>query len=181
MFGFFKKNKLKNLLKKNGRNHAFLDMDAIHSVLVLFETSDYEAVDSFVEKLQEAGKSVSGYAFRIKDDAFDYSETVYKVISPKENSEKSGIPSDLLLNHLKTQHYDVAIDLTIRENYSLQYILAVTNTTMTIGLKKNKLPFYDFSISKLPQAKDSKDSPVSGLIKSIEFYLKTIKGKNTSS
>ncbi len=172
MFDFFKKRKLKSQFKRNSRKHAFLNMEAIRTVLVLFETSDYEVVDLFVEELLEMGKSVSGYAFRIKDDIFDYSETNYTIISPKENCEKSGVPDEKILNQLKSQHYDVVIDLTIKENYSLQYILAVANTTMSVGLKKSKLPFYDFSISKLP--KDSKNSQVSELAKSIAFYLKTI-------
>ena len=177
MFGFFKKNKLKSLLKKNNRKHAFLDFDSIRSILLLFETSDYEVVDFFVEELLKMGKSVNGCAFRVKDDVFDYSETNYVIISAKENSEKSGVPKEDLLKQLKIKHYDVVIDLTIKENFSLQYILAITNATMTVGLKKNKLPFYDFSISKLPKTKSSGNSPVSELIKSIIFYLKTIKGK----
>ena len=177
MFDFFKKRKLKSLLRKNNRQRAFLNMEAIQSVLVLFETSDYEAVDLFVEGLLEKRKSVDGYAFRVKNDAFDYSETNYKVISPKENSEKSGIPGEELLKQLKIRHYDVVIDLAVKENFSLQYILAIVNATMTVGLKKNKLPFYDFSISKLPKTKDSENSKVSELIKSINYYLITIKGK----
>jgi hypothetical protein len=179
MFDFFKKRKLKSLLRKNNRQHVFLNMETIQSVLVLFETSDYEAVDLFVEKLLKKKKSVDGYAFRVKNDAFDYSETNYKIIGSKENSEKSGSPCSELLKQLKIKHYDVVIDLTIKENFSLQYILAVANTTMTVGLKKNKLPFYDFSISKLPKTKGSESSQVSELIKSINFYLKTIKGKET--
>ncbi|MCL2649800.1 MAG: hypothetical protein FWD60_02090 [Candidatus Azobacteroides sp.] len=175
MFDFFKKRKLKSLLKKNNRRHAFLDLDNIHSILILFETSGYEVVDSFVETLQGMGKSVKGYAFRVKDDVYDYSETNYSIISPKENSDKSGKPSDELLEQLKSTHYAAAIDLTIKENFSLEYILAVANVTMTIGLKKNKLPFYDLSISKLP-----KENPVEELIKSILYYLKTIKGKETT-
>ena len=180
MFDFFKKRKLKSLLRKNNRHHAFLNMEAIHSVLVLFETSDYDAVDLFVEELLEMGKSVDGYAFRVKDDVFDYSETNYKIIGPKENGKKSGTPNEELLKQLESRRYDVVIDLTVRENFSLQYILAVVNATMTVGLKKNKrskLPFYDFSISKLPQTKGSKNPQVSELIKSINFYLKTIRGK----
>lgn len=172
MFDFFKKRKLKSQFKKNSRKRAFLNMEAIRTVLVLFETSDYDAVDLFAEDLLELGKSVNGYAFRIKNDIFDYSETNYTIISPKENSEKSGAPDENLLKQLKSQHYDVVIDLTIKENYSLQYILTVVNATMTVGLKKSKLPFYDFSISNLP--KDSKNSQVSELAKSIAFYLKTI-------
>lgn len=177
MFDFFKKRKLKSLLRKNKRQHAFLNMEAIQSVLVLFETSDYEVVDLFVDDLLRMNKSVFGYAFRAKDDVFDYSDTNYIIISSKENSEKSGTPTEELLKRLKDRNYDVVIDLTIKEIFSLQYILAVVNTTMTVGLKKCELPFYDFSISKLPKTKGSGDSQVSELIKSIVFYLKTIRGK----
>ena len=179
MFNFFKKHKLKSQLKKNNRKHAFLNMDAIHSILVLFETNDYDIVESFVENLQEAGKTVAGYAFRVKDDDFDYSETNYIIVSPKENSDKSGKPSDKLLDQLKSKHYDAVFDLTLKENFSLEFILATANTTMTVGLKKNKLPLYDLAISKPSQSKISKNFRVSELIKTITYYLKTIKGKET--
>lgn len=177
MIGFFKKRTLKSLLRKNKRKHAFLNMEAIYSVLVLFETSDYEMVDLFAERLLGMGKSVNGYAFRVKNDLFDYSETNYKTIGPKENSKKSGAPDGELLQQLKSRNYDAVIDLTVKENYSLQYILASVNATMTVGLKKNKLPFYDFSISKLPKTKGAENSPVGELINSINFYLQTIKGR----
>ena len=174
MFDFFKKNKLRLQLKNNNRKHAFLNMDTIYSVLLLFETSNYEIVDSFVERLLDARKSVAGYAFRAKDDVFDYSETNYTIIGPKENLDKSGVPSEELLNRLKVQYYDVVIDLTVKENFSLECILATANTMMTVGLKKNNLPFYDLSISKLPKTKGTKNSQVNELIKSITHYLKTI-------
>ena len=177
IFGFIEKNKLKSLLKKNNRKRAFLNMDAIRTILVLFETSNYESVDLFVEKLFEMGKSVAGYAFRVKDDVFDYSETNYTIISPKENSNKSGVPDEKLLEELQSRHYDVLIDLTVKENFSLQCILASVNATMTVGLKKNKLPLYDFSISKLSKSKGHESSQVRELIKSITYYLQTIKGK----
>ena len=179
MFNFFKKSKLKSLLKKNKRKHAFLDFNSINSILVLFETKDYDVVDSFVEELHNMGKTVAGYAFRVKDDVYDYSETNFKIIGDKENLNKSGYPNDELLKQLKTERYDAVIDLTIKENFSLEYILAIVDTTMTIGLKKNKLPFYDLTISKLPKTKEAKVSPVRELIKSILFYLKTIKGNGT--
>ena len=177
MINFFKRNKLKLLLKKNNRKHAFLDLNNIHSILVLFETSDYETVDSFVEIFQKMGKTVEGYAYRAKNDVYDYSETNYNIIGTKENSGKSNIPSDEILNRLKSVHYDAVIDLTISENYLLEYILASVNATMTIGLKKNKLPFYDMAISKLP--KEPKEPPVTKLTKSILHYLRTINGNKT--
>jgi len=179
MLNFYKKHTLKSQLKKNERRHTFLNMDAIRTVLVLFETSDYDIVDSFVERLQEYGKSVAGYAFRVKDDTFDYSETNYIIIGKKENIESFGAPSEELLKQLKSKYYDVVIDLTLKENFSLEFILANANTTMTVGLKKNKLPLYDLSISKPSQAKASKNFRVNELIKSITYYLKTIKGKDT--
>jgi len=175
MFGFFKKRKLKSLLQKNKRHRAFLNMEAIRSVLILFETSDYDIVDSFVGGLLGMGKYVDGYAFRVKDDNFDYSETNYTIVGPKENSEKSGAPDKELLRQLKSRHYDVVIDLTIKENFSLQYILASADATMTVGLKKNKLRLYDFSILRLNQTKGAKNKQVEELITAIVFYLKTIK------
>lgn len=177
MFDFFKKRKLRSLLQKNNRRRAFLNMEEIRSVLLLFEASDYEVVNLFVKELLGMGKSIDGYVYRTKDNSFDYSGENYVIIGPKENKKKSGEPIEELLKQLKNKHYDVVIDLTIKDNYSLQYILAVADATMTVGLKKNKLPFYDFSISNLSLIEKSEKQQVGELIKSIIHYLKTIRGK----
>ena len=178
MFKFIAKRKLKSIANKKIKNkHAFLDWNNIRTVLVLFETSEYEAIDTFAERLEQAGKTVSGYGFRVKDDNFDYSETNYKIIAPKKDIDKLGVPNNEILNRLNAENYDVVLDLTIKENIPLEFVLASVNATMRVGLKKNKLPLYDISISNLPKAnKPESTSAVEELIKSMMYYLQTIKG-----
>ncbi len=178
MFGFIAKNKLKSALKKLERKRVFLDIENIHSILILFETNEYETVDLFAEKLERMGKSISGYAFRSNKDTYDYSETNYTVINPKENLSKLGIPNDEFMKNIQSGYYDAVFDLTIKENIVLEYIATYCNAPMKIGLKKNELPLYDLAISNLPEIK-AEESPVGFLSEQILLYLRTIKTKNS--
>ncbi len=171
MFNFLVKNKIKNLCK-NHRERKFLSMDKIYSILILFETSDYEVVDAYVEHLEKLGKKVKGCGYKVKDDKYDYSETSYRIIEPKVDTNSSGIPSNALLDELSSQKYDVLIDLSIKENITLEYIVASSGIPLKVGLKKNKLPIYDISISKLPKNKE--DSECIELSRQILHYLSTI-------
>ncbi|MDR3062005.1 MAG: hypothetical protein LBU57_07825, partial [Dysgonamonadaceae bacterium] len=91
-------------------------MDKIYSVLLVFETSDYEVVDAFVEHLEKMGKKLKAYGYKVKDDKYDYSETPYRIIVSKIDTNKSGVPDKKLLEEFSRQQCDVLIDLTINEN-----------------------------------------------------------------
>ena len=173
MFDFLVKNKIKNLCKNSSRVKKFLSMDKIRSILILFETADYEEVDAYVIHLEKMSKNVKGYAYKVKDDKYDYSETPYRIIEHKVDTNSSGVPGNALLDELSAQTYDLLIDLTVKENITLEYLVAASNIPLRVGLKKNKLPIYDISISKLPKNKKGSDCVELG--RQILHYLSTIR------
>lgn len=149
MFDFIIKGKIKKLNSKK-RERKYKGLSELQSILVLFETSDYEYADHFIEKLSSMKKEVRGCGFRvINDDKIVYSKTSSYIIIPKLDTNKAGIPNEKLLNSLVAKKYDVIIDLTINENYTMEYILAFLDTPLKVGLKKNDMPLYDISISGL--------------------------------
>lgn len=172
MLDFLVKNKIKNLCKNSLRDKKFLSLDKIYSILLVFETGDYEVADAFVEHLEKMGKKLKGYGYKIKDDKYDYSETPYRIIVPKIDTSKSGVPDKKLLEEFSHQQYDVLIDLTVNENITLEYLVAFSNVPLKVGLKKNKLPIYDLAISKLPKNTDS--NRCVELSRQLLHYLTTI-------
>ncbi len=172
MFNFLVKNKIKNLSKNSHRERRFLSMDKIHSILIVFETSDYEVVDAFVGHLEKMGKKVKGYGYKLKDDKYDYSETPYHIIESKIDTNSFGIPSKNIIEKFSAETQDVLIDLTINENLTLEYLVVSSNIPLRVGLKKNKRPIYDIAISSLPKNKEGSDCVELG--RQILHYLSTI-------
>ncbi len=172
MFDFFVKNKIKKLCKDNLRERKFLSMDKIHSILIFFETTDYEVVDAFVEHLEKMGKKVKGYGYKAKEDKYDYSETPFRIITHKIDTNSFGVPVNSLVEELSDQTYDVLIDMSVKENITLEYLVASSDISLRVGLKKNNLQLYDMSISRLPDNKDGSDCVELG--RQILHYLTTI-------
>ncbi|MDR1370089.1 MAG: hypothetical protein LBJ72_08215 [Dysgonamonadaceae bacterium] len=172
MFDFLVKNKIKSLCKTDHREKKFLSMDKIRTALILFDTRDYEVADAFVEHLEKIGKKVKGVGYKRKEDKYDYSETPYRIIKPKVDTNASGAPAKELITELSSQKYDVLMDLSIKENITLEYLVVSLNIPLKVGLKKNKLPVYDLSISKLPKNEENSDCVELG--RQILHYLSTI-------
>ena len=169
MFDFIIKKKIKDLLKKSNRNRRFINMDKIVSCYVIFDSADSEAVDGFVKKLEQMNKRVKGCCYKRRND---YSKTSYQMIAPNIDTNRFGIPNSHVLQKVKEEKSDVLIDLTINENRTLEYIVAVMdNIPMKIGLKKNDIQLYDVSIFDLP---DDCTSKCMELGNQIMYYLNTL-------
>ncbi len=177
MFDFILKNRIKRICKNNSaRQKVFRSLSEIKTVVVVFETSDYEASDAFIEQLEKMGKQVKAYAFRSKNDQYDYTETPYKIINLKEDTDWLGSPWADLVSSLDEKSFDLLIDLTIKENLTLEYLVAYWDIPLKTGFKKNNLPLYDLAISHLPGDKGSEAQELGA---QILYYLNTIHSKIT--
>ncbi len=177
MFEFIARNKLKSILRNTSRKHAFLDIDRIHSVLLLSETKEFDAINKLADQLEKLKKNVTICMYRSKKDNHDYSATNYIIIDPKKHTNKWGMLKESFLEQLQTRHYDALFDLTINEVLPLEYIAASVQANMKVGLKKNDLSIYDLSISNLSHEKDPGITPADQLSNQILHYLKTIRGE----
>ncbi len=175
MFDFILRNRIKKLCRNSGRTKHFHSLDKIHSVFVVFETSDYDAADAFVERLEKMGKQVKVCCYKVKEDHYDYSETPYRVIVPKIDTDRSGMIQDQVLEELQNGSCDLLIDLTIKENLTMEHLVASLNIPLKVGLKKNDIPLYDLSISKLPDQAQKEASECAELGRQILHYLTTIR------
>lgn len=175
MYKLILKKKAKDLFKKKDfREKTFLNMEDIHSILLFFDTANYEEADAIIEQLQKAGKEVNVYAYKDKNDEYDYSETPYHIISSKDALDWIDNKLDKISEQISAQHYDVLIDLTVKENVAFTLLTAHAQASMKVGYKKNDLPCYDFSISALSNEGETDNLKVQELGKLIIHYLTTI-------
>ena len=178
MYNLILKNRIKKLIKKEKREKAFLNLKNIQTILILFDTEDYEEVDTFIEQLEKMGKTITVYAYKNKKDEYDYSETPYKIITQKEASDLFDNKLDEIAEGLKENHYDALFDLTIRKNTTLQFLLVSAVAMLKVGYKKGDLHLYDLTINTLNVNNNQEKSKIRELGKQIIYYLTAIQSSN---
>ena len=174
MLNLFLKYKTKKLLKNSKREKVFLNWEQIHSVLIVFDTRDYEEVDALIEYLEKKGKKVKSYAYKNKNDNYDYSETPHTIVSKKGLNGWSG-DLDRMAERLKKEKMDLALDLNLKRNSLLEYIFIAANASLKAGYKKTDRPIYDVTITALPVENKESPRPIMELAKQIIYYLSKIK------
>jgi hypothetical protein len=153
-----------------------LNLKDIRTILVLFDTANYEEGDAFVKKLRKLSKKVTAYVYQRKSDTNNYSKTNYRIIPAKEVTNLFDNKMTEIVTELDQTTFDIVIDLTIHRNIPLEYVLAHTQASFKTGLKKNTFPQYDLSIITLPDV-ETENLKVRELAKQIVFYLHTINTK----
>jgi len=166
----------KTLKKKEQREKNFLTLKKMHTILVLLDTEDYEEADVFIDYLERIGKKVTSYAYKRKNDAYDYSETPYIIIDYKDTANWFDNKLDKIAEEIKKVHYDALFDLTLDRNLALEFLVASANAAFKVGYKKSdNIRLYDFSISALKINKDNENLRAREFGKQILHYLTTIK------
>ncbi len=163
---------IKKLSNRKKRTKYFKNLDDIHSVLVLFETSEYADTELFISTLTKLGKQVTSCGYVTKKDSTQYKQFPSRIfLYPKKDMNLIKLPSKALINELNAKRYDIIIDLTLKKNPTMEYLLLVTPSFFKVGLKKDNDCIYDFSIS-FPASSGSLS--VNFLGAQIIHYLQTI-------
>lgn len=177
MFGnYLLKRKARRLYSQERSEKQFLNLKDVQTILVLFDTKDYDEADAFIEQLKEQGKNVFGMAYKNKNDEYDYSDTPYNIVTNKGASDLTDNKIESIGARLRETPLDLVVDLSISRNPVLEYLLASTHAKMRTGLKKGKLPQYDLAITALPKSKGV--PALRELGQQIIYYLTTIQKKD---
>lgn len=150
MFGFIAiNNKISSALINNTREHAFLRLDDIKKVLILFTYKDWNDISEIVRDLEAKGKNVILWTIYPQ---YNGKEEIsipanVRVITKKEASKWWGISSSTI-EEFERLEYDTLLDLTTKNDKSLLYLLARNSAKFCIGIKEPKLKFFDFVLLK---------------------------------
>ena len=124
------------------------------------------------------GKRVKSYAYKDKNDKNDYSNILYNIVTDKDvNVWKNNFMRGMV-DVLRSESYDLAINLTLQENLLLQYLLVSANSSFKVGFNKTSLPIYDMVISFSPEMEANGIITVRELSRQVIHYLATISSSN---
>ena len=169
--------KIKKLIRNDSRQKSFLNLNEIHSILLLFDTADYAEADTFVKQLKKLKKDVTAYGFQNKNDISDHTKSLYNIIPAKEVSLWKRDKLYELGNTLNKERYDALINLSIHSILELEYLSANANASLKVGLKKVGYPVYDISISSSTDNENEHNLDVKGLGEQVLHYLNLIRSK----
>lgn len=176
MYNPFIKGKIKSLYKKGRKGRVFHNLDSIHTIILLFDTTDYEEVDAFIRQLGKMGKQLWVYAYKNKKDEYNYSETSYFIINEKEATDLFNNKLNSIVEKVGSQHYDALFDLSIEKNPVLELLALAADADLKVGYKKEEQTPYDLAISPFTdKAGNDVNLRAKDLTKQMVHYLHTIR------
>jgi len=174
MYKFLLRRKIKKIIKRTERQKAYHNLKEIKTVLVLFDTENYGDASYFIQQLKKMGKKIKAYAFKNKKDTNNYSKITFTIVTEKD------MKGELLTqigNSLTDEKFDLVVDLTLKENLLLLYILVTVKSPLKVGFYKNSLSVHDMVISFAPGLVQN----VKELGKQLIHYLTIISSDTKSS
>ena len=150
MYKFLLKKKIRQIIKHTERKKVYHDLKEIKSVLVLFDTKDFEDVSRFIGQLKKMGKSTKAFAFKDKADTNKYSNITYPIVTEKDMKSLTGESLVQIVNSLSNDPIDLIVDFSLEENLPLLYLLVAVNSSLKIGFYKHALSVHDIVISFAP-------------------------------
>jgi len=150
MCKFLLRRKIKQIVERSDRKKAYYSLREIKSVLVLFDTKDFEDADRFIQQLKRMRKSTKAFAFKDKKDTNTYSKISYPIVTEKDMKSLSHESLIQMANSLSNESIDLIVDFTLKENLLLLFLLVSVNASLKIGFYRHALPVHDLVILFAP-------------------------------
>jgi len=147
MYKFLLRKKIKQIIKYSERTKAYLSLKEIKSILVLFDTENFDDANYFINQMKKKGKKIKALAFKSKHDTNNYSNISYTIVTEKD---LKGDSLNQIVNSLSDEALDLVVDLTLKENLLLLYVLVSVNAPLKVGFYRHTLPVHDMVISFAP-------------------------------
>jgi hypothetical protein len=147
MYKFLLRRKIKNIINHSERKKIYHNLKEIKSVLVLFDTVNFDDANYFIQQMKKMRKKVKAYAFKDKKDKNTYSNISYSIVTEKDMKSESLLQ---IINSLSEEKFDLVVDFTLEENLLLLYLLVSVNSPLKVGFYKHPLSVHDIVISFVP-------------------------------
>jgi hypothetical protein len=165
------------------RERRFVNYDKAKNILLLFE-SDYaeknQHIHRVIKQMRQDGKKVSAWGFIDKKQVETAIFPEFRILHHKQ-TDFFHRPLQSFINELQHSQFDLVIDLTVNPVVPLQYLALYAISSFKTGIRKSKLPIYDFvlDLENVATKNESSEEMVTAvdetyLYNQIIFYLKRI-------
>lgn len=166
---YFIKRKAQALAAQSAnRPHHSVSLDEAHTLLVLYNEEDRDAVMTVLEPLREAQKEIHSCVF-ISSSVSDITVDEASIpVNPKKDLNAWGFPSEMIINKVAGIKADILIDISRPGCYALQYIALKHPCSFKVGFKYEGQEWYDLCLAMT----DKHD--IQYLLEQLLFYLRSV-------
>ena len=147
MYKFLLRRRIKRIINHLNRKKSYNNIEEIRSVLILFDTKDFEDVSLFIQKLARMEKRIKAYAFKDKRNAAGNYDISCTILTDKDGNNKS---LNQIVTGLSNETFDLVVDFSLMENLLLLYILAAIDSPLKAGLYRHAFSVHDIVIVSDP-------------------------------
>ncbi len=164
---------LKTKIKKLSRNRGVFNLNNAKNIGIIYNATNqttYNTALKFIKYLQEKNIKVNSLGFVNSKEVLNFYETSSDVdFFSKNNLNWYGKPNNPNTNEFIEKEFDVLIDLSLVDDFPLQYIVALSKAKFKVGRYTTDEGYYDFMIN----VEEKKE--IDFLIDQIKHYLTMIK------
>ena len=164
---------LKKRIKNKYRNSQFLNYSNANNIGIIFNATHqntYEVARKYIRALNEMNISVKALGFVDSKEVLEfYQKSIYFEFFSRKNLNWYHKPNNPNTKAFIETKFDILIDLSIVEDFPIQYIVALSEARFKVGSVKGTENYYDFMI-RLDEKQD-----LEYFVEQIDHYLKMIK------
>ena len=165
----------KRYLKKYPRKRRFVNYEKSQSILLLFESDRQgdEPIKNIVQTLKKDRKKVFALGFSRVKLLIENDLPEIKLFG-KKNVDFFQKPEKVVFSKIKSNHFDLLIDLSANTLIPLMYISLLCDVSMKISTKITEPQLFDFILNVEKQSDEKNALNEQNLFDEIIFYLKSI-------
>jgi len=162
---------LNKKLKRLKRKRGVFNFNTAKKIGIIYNAThqqNYEIANEFISKIKTLNNDIISLGFVDSKEVLNfYSKTIKNQFFSRKNLNWYGKPNNPFIEEFISTEFDILIDLSIINDYPIQYITALSKAKFKVGKFKDKNAYYDFMI-------DIKDNDIDLLINQIYHYLNII-------
>jgi len=164
---------LNNHLKKSYRNPQFINYDKAKTIGVIFNATHqdtYEIARKYIKTLSEKDIIIKALGFVDSQEILDfYQKSIYFEYFSRKNLNWYNKPNNPNTKEFIDTPFDILIDLSLIEDFPIQYIVALSKARFKVGCVKETENYYDFMIRL------DKNHQLQYFIEQLDHYFEMIK------
>ena len=162
-------------LRKHKHHHcAFPQWDKAKSILLLFESDITEKnlqIKQLVKELQQQGKDVTAWGYVDQKNALSAILRDYRILA-RRDTNLFDKPKEIHLRDLSHIHFDIVIDLSLKNILPLRYLMLLADADFKAGRQTEEPYLADFMVMT------NEETDPAFLFDQILHYLQNIKSND---